>query len=347
MTTNKNSTVITFFNPATWPSLIQSRFPHPPGIACGLATCPRPRSLWQEIKKTCRHGGTFLQGSYYCQPRCLETALTGQLSTLRGLAPTMQPPNRIPLGLLMVARGKLTYREVQTALEAQRRASAGKIGEWIEKLGFASEQEVTKALALQWGCPVAASFDPAGHYSPGEIPLPILEAFQMLPLNYVLSTNTLYLAFGERVDHAALYAIENILNCRTLPCVAGRESIATQLEAMHQISRPADVEFGSMADLSEMGRIAASYVGRLNPAQVRLSRIGNFIWLRLVLDLNTDAAILRDAATQVKRSQRQRRSETRVLATNLIFSLPKESPRTIPLTRTFRDLYPVHPQQNL
>jgi hypothetical protein len=57
-----------------------------------------------------------------------------------------------------------------------------------------------KALALQWGCPVAASFDPAGLYSPGQIPLPILEAFQMLPLNYVLSTNTLYLAFGERVD---------------------------------------------------------------------------------------------------------------------------------------------------
>jgi hypothetical protein len=344
MTTNKNPTTTTFFNPATWPRVI---FPRPAGTACALATCPRPRSLWQEIKKTCRHGGTFLEGSYYCQPRCLETALTVQLSTLRGLAPTMQPRNRIPLGLLMVARGKLTYPEVQTALEAQRRAGAGKIGEWIEKLGFASEQEVTKALALQWGCPVAASFDPAGHYSPGEIPLPILEAFQMLPLNYVLSTNTLYLAFGERVDHAALYAVEKILTCRTLPCVAGRESIAAQLEAMHQISHPADVEFGPMADLSEMGRIATSYVSRLNPAQVRLSRIGSFIWLRLVLDLNTDAAILRDAATQLKRGQRQGRSETRVLATNLIFSLPKESPRTIPLTRTFRGLYPVNPQQSM
>ena len=240
MTTHKNSTMTSLFNRDTWRRVIQPRFPHAAGIACGLATCPRPRSLWQEIKKTCRHGGTFLEGSCtHRQPQCLETALTVQLSTLRGQTPTMQPPNRIPLGLLMVARGKLTYPEVQTALEAQRRAGAGKIGEWIEKLGFASEQEVTKALALQWGCPVAASFDRAGHYSAGEIPLPILEALQMLPLNYILSTNTLYLAFGERVDHAALYAIEKILNCRTLPCVAGRESIATQLEAMHQISRPA------------------------------------------------------------------------------------------------------------
>ena len=79
---------------------------------------------------------------------------------------------------------------------------------------------------------------------PGSIPLPILEAFQMLPLNYAASINTLYLAFGERVDHAALYAIEKILDCRTQPCVAGRKSIAQQLDFLRQLPRPSDVEFG-------------------------------------------------------------------------------------------------------
>lgn len=335
-----------FVNPATWSKVIKSHFPQPAGVACALATCTRPRSLWQEIKKTCRRRGTFLQGDYYCQPHCLETALTLQLSTLRALAPTTQPPNRIPLGLLMVARGKLTYTEVQAALEAQRRARYGKIGEWIEKLGFASEHEVTKALALQWGCPVAASFDPAGRYFPGEIPLPILEAFQMLPLNYVLSTNTLYLAFGERVDHAALYAVAKILNCRTLPCVAGRESIATQLEAMRQFSRPCDVEFGPMTDLSEMARIAASYTTRLSPGQVRLSRVGRFIWLRLVLDFKTDAAVLINPAFQIKSGQRRASAGSRAIPTNLIFVLPNELPRTVPLTRSFRDLYPLTTPQN-
>ena len=189
---------------------------------CALGSCSRPRSLWQRLRRRHRPEGTFLQGLFYCRPQCLETALLGQLSRLRGMAPSPPPPNRIPLGLLMVARGKLTYLEVRAALEAQRRARYGKIGEWIEKLGFASEQEVTTALGLQWGCPVASSFDPSTIHSPGSIPLPILEAFQMLPLNYVASTNTLYLAFGERVDHAALYAIEKnprlphpALRCRT------------------------------------------------------------------------------------------------------------------------------------
>ncbi len=295
---------------------------------CALGSCSRPRSLWQRLRH--RPEGTFLQGLFYCRPQCLETALLGHLSRLRGMVPSPPPPNRIPLGLLMVARGKLTYLEVRAALEAQRRARYGKIGEWIEKLGFASEQEVTTALALQWGCPVASSFDPSTIHSPGSIPLPILEAFQMLPLNYVASTNTLYLAFGERVDHAALYAIERILDCRTQPCVAGRKSIARQLDAMRQLPRPSDVEFGPMNNLSEMARIASSYTARLTPEKVRLSRIGRFIWLRLEVGSNVGS---------------NARRKTRSITTNLVFRLPADSPRPLPFLRPFRDLLSAPPPQ--
>ena len=142
-----------FLKPLTWSAHWIKRHPfessEPP---CALVSCSRPRSLWQRLRRRHHPEGTFLQGLFYCQPQCLETALLGQLSRLREMAPSPPPPNRIPLGLLMVARGKLTYLEVRAALEAQRRARYGKIGEWIEKLGFASEQEVTTALGLQWGC---------------------------------------------------------------------------------------------------------------------------------------------------------------------------------------------------
>jgi len=203
----------------------------------------------------------------------------------------------------------------------------GKIGEWIEKLGFATEQEVTNALALQWGCPVTSSIDFSTIQLPGNIPLPILEAFQMLPLNHVASTNTLYLAFGERVDHAALFAIEKILACRTQPCVAGRKSIARQLEAMRQLPRPSEVEFGPMTDLAEMARIAASYTTRLTPEQVRLSRIGRFIWLRLDVGSNLRSGV---------------HSKRRAITTNLVFRLPTDA-RTLPFTRPFRQLQPAAP----
>ena len=246
--------------------------------ACALASCCEPKTLWQRLRH--RNAGSYLHGDFYCGPECLETALVGRLARLSALTPRVQPPNRIPLGLLMVARGKVTHLEVRAALEAQRRARHGNIGDWLVKLGFASEQDVTNALALQWGCPVASSFYPSAAVLSGNIPLSVLEAFQMLPINYVASTSTLYVAFGERVDHGALYAIEQILSCRTQPCVAGRRQIARQLESMRQLSRPRDVEFWTR-DLNEMARITSSYLTRLAPEDSRLSRLGSFIWLRL------------------------------------------------------------------
>jgi hypothetical protein len=223
----------------------------------------------------------------------------------------------------------------------------GKIGEWIEKLGFATEQEVTTALALQWGCPVAASFDPSVIPSPVSIPLPILEAFQMLPLNYASAPNTLYIAFGERVDHAALYAIEKILDCRAQPCVAGRKGIARQLDFMRQIPRPSDVEFGPMNDLAEMGRIASSYAARLTPGQVRLSRIGRFIWLRLDVRTRVGTGAPSASSGQVLASPGARSSAaSRSIPTNLVFRLSSDS-RPLPFSRPFRDLYSVAPPQPL
>jgi hypothetical protein len=210
----------------------------------------------------------------------------------------------------------------------------GKIGEWIEKLGFATEHEVTTALALQWGCPVATSFDPSSIHSLGSIPFPILEAFQMVPLNHVATTNTLYLAFGERVDHGALYAIEKILACRTQPCVAGRKSIASQLDAMRQFPRPSDVEFGPLNDLAEMARIAASYTARLSPGQVRLTRIGRFIWLRL----NVGTAILSSVLPNIRTNALPKASS---ITTNLVFRLTSDAPHPQSFTRPFRQLTPT------
>jgi hypothetical protein len=298
-------------------SWIERRSSESTELTCASVSCPRT-SRWYRLRH--RPSGTFLHGVFYCRPECLESALVGQLSRLRIIDPSPQPPNRIPLGLLMVARGKLTYLEVRAALEAQRRARYGKIGEWIEKLGFASEQEVTSALALQWGCPVASNFDPSTVQS-ASIPLSILEAFQMLPLHYAATTNTLCIAFGERVDHAALYAIEKILDCRTQPCAAGRKIIARQLDAMRQLARPNEVEFGPMNNLAEMASIASSYTARLTPEQVRLARIGRFIWLRL--DVHRDSRSFRSGA----------QSKMRANVLNLVFLLPAESPRLLPFVR--------------
>lgn len=246
---------------------------------CGLALCSGPKSPWARLLQ--HRSGTFLQGVFYCQRQCLETALTAQLARLHALTPAAPPSNRIPLGLLMVARGWLTHEQVVKALAAQQTARSGQIGDWFERLGFATEQQVTSALALQWGCPVTSSLDSAALQPFDRIPLGILESFQMVPLQFVAATNTIYIAFGQRVDHAALYAIEKILDCRTRPCVAGRRNVAEELIRMRQQPRLRELEFGPMNDFAEIGRVSVSYMLRLGADDARLGRVGDFIWLRL------------------------------------------------------------------
>jgi type II secretion system (T2SS) protein E len=283
---------------------------------CGLVTCSGAQSFWHRALR--RKIGFGLEGVHYCSLRCFEHALRIEIARMLAQSPAPTPSNRMPLGLLMVARGKLTYTEVLAALEAQRRARHGKIGEWFEKLGFATEDDVTAALALQWGCPVASSdFTFESNKPAYRIPLPVLESFQMLPLHHVEVTNTLAIAFGERVDHSALYAIEHLLGCRTQPCVAGRSAIANRIEHLRQQSLPGEVQFGPMHDPAEMARIASSYVGKLGSEEVRIRRLASIIWLRLT---------------------------TRSAAVNLVFRLQDESRQQ---RKNVRQLPPMGPVQDV
>lgn len=248
-------------------------------LVCGRPGCGSPSSLLQRMWR--RSAGMFLQGEFYCRPRCAEPALTRQLTQLSSTQPPTLPPHRMPLGLLMVARGQLTYPEVAASLEAQRRARYGTIGDWFEKLGFATEQEVVSALGLQWGCPVASSLDSGVLPAFCQIPWPILNALQMLPLQYAATTQTLSLGCGQRIDHGALYEIEKMIGCRTLPCAGGRKTIAWRLDQLHQLPRLNEVGFGPVNDPSEVGRIGLSYINKLGAQDVRLARVAQFIWLRL------------------------------------------------------------------
>lgn len=247
------------------------------GSRCGLINCSGPTSFWHRMWST-RNKVRF-NGVLYSHQQCLETAIRHELLRLQNQTPAPPPANRMPLGLLMVARGKLTYDQVTEALAAQRKSGTGTIGEWFEKLGFLTEREVAAALGLQWGCPVSSSLEFNG--SCHRLPLAILENFLMWPLHHVAASNTLYVAFGKRVDHGALYAIETMLRCRIQPCVAAAKVITSRIERLRQEPRAGEVEFRSMRDPAEIVRVAVSYVARLSPEEIRSSRLGPFIWMLL------------------------------------------------------------------
>lgn len=248
---------------------------------CGYADCVHARSPWGRIRR--RSWGVFLKGTRYCQSGCLELALK---EVLEGARPVPQraavASHRIPLGLLLLSRQQLAACDLRTALEAQRTAGRGRIGEWLQQLGFATESQITAALARQWSCPVLRTrlgTIGASRFPP--IPLLLLEAFQMIPVDLVQSTGTLLIAFSEGIDYTVLYAIEQMLGYRTEACLVCPSSLQKSLQALARHRESRDVVFDRVKDAEECARIIGSYAANLPAREVRLAQCGEHLWIRL------------------------------------------------------------------
>ena len=248
---------------------------------CGRADCTSSASAWRRL--CWRQGGTLLQGLWYCSPQCLEVAVCERFArTRQPFLPPPPPQHRIPLGLLLLSRGQVSDHQLRTALEAQRHGSQGPIGRCLLQLGFAAEAQVTAALGLQWACPVLPAFAALDSRCTAMLPFRLLEKFRMLPVQHVAASNTLYIAFSQGVDYAALYAIEQMLACRTEPCLLGHSTMEEVLERLGHERRPGELLFEGWRDIAEMARITCGYALKLGAQEIRVAACGEYVWVRLL-----------------------------------------------------------------
>jgi hypothetical protein len=242
--------------------------------------CTFTRRIWRRAQWW--NGRIRLHGQPYCASECFEHAAGRRFARLCAPAPPELPvQHRIPLGLLMLARGQLTNHQLHLALEAQKRSGRGRIGEWLETFGFASEPQITSALGVQWACPVFASSAMLDLAAARMLPYRLLASFRMCPVQFVERSRTMYVSFGEGVDHAALYAIEQMLECRTEPGLVGARVLDDFLEQLAGQRGAGDLLFESWRDPTDMARITCGYVRKFGAQDVRIVGLGSYIWARL------------------------------------------------------------------
>jgi Type II secretion system (T2SS), protein E, N-terminal domain len=230
-----------------------------------------------------RSGGVLLHGIRYCGAECLQRALVEALDKSR---PARQrelvASHRIPLGLILLSRQQLTAEQLRTALGAQRDAGCGRIGEWLQQLGFASELNITGALARQWSCPVLRNEAALGATDCcALIPLSLLEFFQMMPVAFAAASGTLLVGFSDRIDYTALYAVERILGYHTEPCLMSANILHERVRALARQRTGGDVFFDRVEDDAECARIVGSYAARISAKELRMARCGKYLWVRL------------------------------------------------------------------
>lgn len=189
--------------------------------------------------------------------------------------------HRLPLGLLMLSQGWITNSQLQHALDLQRQ-SGGRIGEiFVAECGLEPEK-ITRALSMQWSCPILG---PAG-FSAREMtfvaPRVLVEQLGFLPVR-VAGSRILYLGFEDRLDASIALALEQMSGLKVESGIVQTEDYAAVrvqllerdgVEVKHELFKEAD----------EMAARITAILEQKQPVASRLVRVHRFYWLRLWLE---------------------------------------------------------------
>jgi len=250
-----------------------------PGI---LMTCANPncRSGWLQLWGS---RATVFEGGWCCSEACtvkrVQTALAREMDGCGSATETHR--HRIPLGLAMLEQGWITEADLRKALLAQRSAGTGKLGWWLKQQRSANEGLVTRALGLQWGCPVLGM----EHHKPDGltalVPRFFVDAFGALPLR-VAAGRILYLGFEDRLDPALALAIERIAGLRVESGLVEESQFRPAHTRMLEAGFPPS-ELTEAATEPALAVALAAALERAGAVEARLARVHDCLWMRIWL----------------------------------------------------------------
>ena len=251
------------------------------GVGGLVSTCANPEcgSGWLHLLRG--RSGPFFEGGWSCSAACtmaqVGSAVRRELEGRRSEAAVHR--HRVPLGLVMLEQGWINAEQLRRALDAQRKAGQGKVGEWLVRQQGVSEQLVTRALSIQWSCPVL----PLELHDPVAmapiLPRIFLDAFGVLPLR-VAAGRILYLGFEDRPDPVMALAAERMLGLRVEMGLVRGSLFGFVQERMLSAVFPS-VELIEAASEQSMTRALSKAVERAKPFESRLVRVHDCLWLRM------------------------------------------------------------------
>ena len=246
-----------------------------------LDACANPRcgSGWLHLWRG--RSAPVFEGGWNCSTACTEERLRAAVRREmegRGTR-TVGYRHRMPLGLVMMEQGWITPEQLKHALEQQRAAGGGRLGHHLVRQGVVSERLVTRALSLQWCCPVLPLqfHDPDG-LSP-VLPRLFIDAFGALPLR-VAAGKLVYLGFEERLDAVLALALERMSGLRVESGLVQSSEFRPAHERMLKAAYPT-AQLMEASSEPALVRALARAVERVRPVESRLVRVHDCLWLRM------------------------------------------------------------------
>jgi Type II secretion system (T2SS), protein E, N-terminal domain len=208
---------------------------------------------------------------------CIHSALRRELDGRRSTGENHR--HRIPLGLLMLEQGWITQSQLRMALDAQKSAATGRLGYWLMQQRAVSEEAVTRALGLQWSCPVLPlDFHDSAGLAPA-MPRLFLDAYGVLPIR-IAAERVLYLGFEESLDAVLALAVERMTGLRVESGVV-KSSLFLPAHARMLVAQFPAVELVEAVSEAAAAYVLAKSVERARPVASQLIRVHDCLWLRM------------------------------------------------------------------
>jgi hypothetical protein len=230
-----------------------------------------------------RRSMPVFEGGWTCSPECTEALLLAAVHReFDGRGPTHQTGrHRIPLGLLMLEQGWITSQQLRDAVRAQKAAAAGRLGDWLVAQHATDEATVTRALGLQWSCPVLAAEPTTVAALASLMPRLFLDAFGVLPLR-IAADQILYLGYEQSLDPVLSFAVGRMLGMRVENTIVPSSAFQKAQREMLAAKFPA-VQLAEAVSESVAAGLLARSIERMQPANARLIRVHDCLWLRMWL----------------------------------------------------------------
>jgi hypothetical protein len=254
---------------------------------CGNKLCTKTRaSLWRNRRRP------FFEGSWVCSGRCMlnivQAAIrrecrTGALSTREEIH-----RHRVPLGLLLQSQGWITRSQLEDGLERQR-STGGRIGEILVDQGYLSEDQVSRGLSIQWGCPVFKAVGFSARQMALAMPSILIEEFGIVPLR-VSGEHMLHLGFETRPYPSLALALEQMTDLKVAyGLVSHSDYVAVRTTLLSAQSIAAKIE--SIVDRDSLETRITAVLEDRQPINARIVRVQQFLWLRLWLEHEVGSGI--------------------------------------------------------
>lgn len=244
-------------------------------------TCANPgcRSGWLHLWRS-RQKPVFEEG-WTCSPECLKERVAAAVTREMAGQESFSSPHRhrVPLGLVMLTQGWITRLQLSQALASQRAAGTGRLGEWLIRDCGMDEQLVTKALSLQWNCPVYTMDRHQPEMVARLVPRLLIDACGILPIR-VAAGRIFYVSFEDRLDPCVTLAIERMTGLHVeaglVPASIFHRAQQRLLSSVFPVARLIEASGPDAA-----AAVLTSSIEKAKPSDARLVRMHDCLWLRM------------------------------------------------------------------